>query len=281
MAEPINEGNVTNGSAEGNAPAPANAENTLSNAFGGDAGTEGKKPDAKPTQGKDADGGKKSEGEKLAAWCEQLPPEMRNNAETAAKFAKFQKVGDMAKAFLELSAEAAVKAGGVAIPGKDATAEAVAEFWEKAGRPKTADGYSFAKDTELEGDAFAQAAFKANLTSAQADVLFKNLNELGAAQIQAAQEARAQQVKETASVLSAEFGSKYQEKMALLTRGLAAAGPNIGNILRQAGLAGNPDIIKAFIAFGEMTAESGAFRGGGAGEALKSIEEGGSFEFKN
>jgi len=266
------------GSTEGGTPAAANVEDQLNNAFTGTAGADGRKPADKPNTGDASSGGTKpASGEvKLAAWAEQLPPDMRSNPDTAAKLAKFQKVGDMAKAFLELEGKAV--SGG--IPGRDATPEEVAAYWEKAGRPKTADGYAFAKDEEHGGSAFAQAAFKSNLTAAQADAMFKNLNELGAERMQAAQQAQAKQMKEAAAVLNAEYGSKYKEKMEFLTRGLAAAGPNVGSLIRQAGLAGNPEIIKAFIAFGEMTAESGAARGTEAGEPIKSILEGGTFDYK-
>ena len=268
---------AASGSADNGTTAPGNAEETLTNAFKGAAGADGEKPVAKPEQGNKAQGGTQPESEvKLAAWCEQLPPEIRSNADMAAKLAKFAKVGDMAKAFLELEG----KASGVVIPGKDAAAEAVTEFWEKAGKPKTAEGYAFAKDKEQDGAVFAQAAFNANLTAAQADAMFKSLNAMGAQRLQAAQQLQSQQVKETAATLTAEFGSRYQEKMELLTRGLAEAGPNVAALLGQAGLAGNPEIIKAFIAFGEMTAESGSVRGKGAGEPMKGILEGGSFEYK-
>jgi len=268
--------NAAVGSADGGTPAPANAEKSLANAFGA-AGADGKKPADKPGSGDASSGGQQTGSEvKLAAWCEQLPPEMRNNPDFAAKLAKFQKVGDMAKSYLELESRTAN--GG--IPGKEASTEEVASFWEKAGKPKTADGYAFAKDKDNEGAVFADAAFKANLTAAQADALFKNLNEAGAARLAAAQQAQLQQLTETDTALKAEYGSKYQEKMELLTRGLAAAGPNVGSLIRQAGLAGNPEIVKTFIAFGEMTAESGAARGKGAGESLKSVMDGGSFDFK-
>jgi hypothetical protein len=268
---------VSSGSAEGGVPAAANAEDQLTGAFSGAAGADGEKPAAKPDKGSSAAGGTETGSDaKLAAWADQLPPEIRGNPELAAKLAKFPKVGDMAKAFLELEG----KTEGVTIPGKNATAEEAAAFWEKAGRPKAADGYSFAKNKESEGPAFAEAAFRANLTTAQADAMFKNLNEFGAVRLKAMQQAQAQQVKETAAALAAEYGSKYEEKMELLTRGLAAAGPNIGKLLSQAGLAGNPEIVKAFISYGEMTAESGASRGGRAGETLKSVLDGGSFDFK-
>jgi len=269
-----------NGSTEGGTPAAANAD-LLTNAFGGNAdessaGADDQKPADKPKEGdKNAGGTDSGSGEnKLAPWAEQLPAEYRNNPETASKFAKFAKVGDMAKAWLELEG----KPQGVAIPGKDASAQAVAEFWEKAGRPKTADGYSFAKDADSGG--FCQAAFAANLTEAQAAAMLKNLHGIGEAKQKAYQEGMRQRNAETAAALSKEYGSKYAENMELLTRGLAAAGPNVAKILAGAGLAGEPEIIKAFISFGRMTAESGFARGDGAGSSLKSIMDGGSPEFK-
>ena len=268
------------GSTEGGTPAPSNAD-LLNDAFGvntdggnADAGADGKKPADKPKEG-DKNAGRNDPGSgdlKLSPWAEQLPAEYRNNPETAAKFAKFTKVGDMAKAWLELEG----KPAGVVIPGKDASAEAVAEFWEKAGRPKAADGYSFAKDAENEGNTFAQAAFAANLTEAQAAAMLKNLHDIGAAKQKAYQEKMKQRNAETAAALAKEYGSKYAENMELLQRGLAAAGPNIAELLFAAGIAWEPDIIKAFVAFGKMTAESGFARGDGAGASLKSIEEGGS-----
>jgi len=271
--------NAADGSTEGGTPAAANVVDSLTNAFEGAAGADGKKPDSKPDTREASKGGTKTESVKaeLAAWCEQLPPEIRANPDSAAKLAKYPKVGDMVKAFLELE----TKAASGSIPGNDATPEDAAAFWEKAGRPKTADGYPFAKDRENEGDVFADLAYKANLTKAQAEALYKSMNELGAAQREAVKKARAQQMKETAAALSEEYGGKYQEKMELLSRGLAIAGPNVGNIIRQAGLSSNPELIKAFIAFGEMTAESGAARGKGAGEPLKSVNEGGTFDFKD
>jgi len=269
------DGGAAGGSADNGTPAAGNADSSVAGAFDA-AGADGGKPKDEPKKGNDP-GGTNPESEiKLAAWAEQLPPEMRSNAESAAKLAKFPKIGELAKAFLELDAKAAN--GG--IPGEKATAEEVAAFWEKAGRPKTADGYSFAGEKDNEGAVFADAAFKANLTSAQADAMFKNLNEKGAAKLQALQAAMLQAENEATQALAAEFGSKAKEKMELLTRGLAAAGPNMSKLIRQAGLSGNPEVLKAFIHFGEMTAESGAAKGKGAGGSHKSAYEEGSIQFK-
>jgi len=266
------------GSAEDGDRQPGNAD-LLSSAF---AGADGGKPAAEPGDGDKAAGGSKpGSGSKketgLAPWAEQLPPELRDNKDFAAKLAKFQKVGDMAKAYLELEG----KQTGVAIPGKEATAEAVAEFWEKVGRPKAADGYSFAKDKDNEGMAFAEAAFGANLTETQAAAMLKNLQEFGQKKAAAWKSANERRLTETSAALEKEYGGKYKENMEHLTRGLAAAGPNVAKLLGDAGLAGEPEIVKAFIAYGKMTAESGSSRGADAGASLKSIQEGGTFEYKD
>jgi hypothetical protein len=257
-------------SAEGGDRQPANAD-LLSSAF---AGGDGGGPAAQPEGDKAA--GETGEPVKLAPWAEQLPPELKGNPETAAKLAGFLKIGDMAKAYIELAG----KAAGVTIPGKDAAPEAVAEFWEKAGKPKTADVYSFAKDKDHGGETFAQAAFAANLTEAQASALFKRMNEIGAERARAFKEAQQRQVAETTAALEKEYGGKYAENIELLKRGLAGAGPNVAKLLAGAGLNGNPEIVKHFIAYGKMTAESGASRGGEAGAPLKSVFDGGTFDFK-
>ena len=276
MAEPA-KGNAKDGLADNGAARPGNAEETLKAAFSG-AESAGAKPAAKPGSGDTAAGGTGGGGGvKMAPWAEQLPAEMRDNPDLAAKLAKFQKLGDMAKAYLELEG---LQADG--IPGAEAAPEAAATFWEKAGKPKTAGEYSFARDTAKQGDVLARAAFAANLTAAQADALFKGLGEIGDQRAGEAREALEREVKETAAALQKEYGSRYAEKMELLTRGLAAAGPNVAALLSGAGLGGKAEIVKAFIAFGQMTAESGGARGSLTGAPLKSVFEGATFEdYKN
>jgi hypothetical protein len=48
----------------------------------------------------------------------------------------------------------------------------------------------------------------------------------------------------------------------------------VGAALQNAGIAGNPDIVRAFIRYGELTAESGGARGSGTTGPLKSVYEG-------
>jgi hypothetical protein len=244
------------------------------------AGAEGAKPEAKPGDGEHAAGdGNAGRGDggapvKLAAWAEQLPPELRENPEAAKSLAKYAKVGDLAKALLE--AEAKLAGGGA--PGGDAKPEERAAYWEKLGKPKTAEGYAFAK--EPNGAPFARAALEANLTSSQAEALYAGLNELGRRQAEAAREARDRQVAEADAAMKKEYGGRYAEKMRFFISGCDAAGPEVRKLLYQSGLGAHPDIIKAFTAYGQMNAESSSPRGGGAAQPLKSVNEGGWWSYK-
>jgi hypothetical protein len=255
MAEPA-EGNAGIGSAENGNQRPGNVD-ALKNAFAGTEGTQ--QPKAKPDTGGTAGGNTEtgSAETKLAPWAEQLPEELRGNQEYANRLSKFAKVGDMAKAYLEL--EAKISAAAV---------------------PENAEGYSMAKDKDRGGDVFASAAHAANLSGPQADALYKSLAETGAKNIEAAKAAQERQMREADAALRKEYGGRYEEKIELLTRGLSAAGPNVGRLLTQAGLSGNPEIIRAFISLGELTSESGSARGGTTGQPLKSIMDGGSFQYK-
>jgi hypothetical protein len=280
MAEPLKtEGNANVGTGDDGGRQAGNLA-SLMDAY---AGAEGAKPEAKPGSGDTAvgdgnagGGDHQPEGElpKLAAWAEQLPQELRGNPEAAKSLAKYAKVADVVNALLE--AEAKLAGGG--IPGTDAKPEDVAAYWEKLGKPKDAGGYSFAKEPGAE--AFANAALGANLTESQAGALYAALNGLGKRQAEAALEELNRQIAGTDAALKKEYGAKYAEKVNLFISGCDAAGPEVRKLLYRAGLGGNPDIIKAFIAYGQLNAESGSPRGGGAAQPLKPVNEGGWWDYK-
>jgi hypothetical protein len=197
---------------------------------------------------------------------------MRADTAAAGKLAAFPKIGDLAKAYLEIE-------GKQAVPGEGATAEELAAFWKRAGKPDAPEGYAFAK--EEGGAVIAAAAHAANLTAGQADALYRGLAGQAAKQVQALQAERDRQMRETSAALQKEYGEAYQEKIQLLSRGLAAAGPNVAALLANSGLAWNAEIVKAMIAFGQMTAESGHARGGTATQPVKSVMDGGWYDYKN
>jgi hypothetical protein len=273
MAEPTT-GNAQVGTGDNGGQQAGNPA-SLTDAY---AGANGTKPEAEPGNGGQAAGNGNTGSEpevKLAPWAEQLPPELRGNPDVAKNLAKYAKVGDVVKALLDTEAKLA---GGNA-PGTDAKPEEVAAYWEKQGKPKTAEEYSFAKEPgALE---FAAAAHGANLTAGQAEALYKRLTDLGQKQNHAAQEASQKQILEADALLKKEYGAKYPEKINLFIQGCDAAGKDVRRLLYQSGLGGNADIIKAFIAYGQANAESGATRGGGAAQPLKSVNDGGWYDYKN
>lgn len=110
-------------------------------------------------------------GGKLAtSWRETLPEDLRADK----RFEKFGDIGALAKSFVELDTW---RGKAIVPPGKDATPEERAKFYERLGRPKDAKGYKidFGEGVEIKD----QAAFEqylavfhaAGLTDAQAGEL--------------------------------------------------------------------------------------------------------------
>jgi hypothetical protein len=257
---------------EPSAPDTGNAE-SLANIFSGGKGTtEGT---VKPEQG-DKTSAESDTGLKLAPWADQLPDEIKEDPQMAKRLAKFQKIGDMAKAYLEIEGK---QSEGIVPPGSDAKPEEISQFWEKIGKPKESGQYSIAKDKNTAE--FIKLAHEANLTDEQAKVLYKGSQRQLEHSRQLIIEARQKEMQETERKLRDEFGARYSEKYGYLQRGLKSAGSNIINTLERAGIAGNIDIIRMLITVGELTSESGGAKGTSTSlPKTKSILEGGSFTYK-
>jgi hypothetical protein len=255
---------------KGEAGAEGASGNTdsLENAFGGTETTPAKPPETKPEgaadpapkevgKGSGADG---DTGGTDAAWMKQLPEELKGNPDAVKRLAKFGKIGDLAKSYIELENKAAGMTG---VPGRDAGAEEIAAFWKKMGKPEAKEGYSIAG--QKESAVFLDAAHGANLTDAQATAVYEHLKTIGQAQLEAAKEAASRRLADTEAALRKEYGGKYDEKYAFLKRGLSAVGKEAAQQFLVSGLAGHEGVVKAFITLGETNAESGAPRGGSGG----------------
>jgi hypothetical protein len=211
---------------------------------------------------------------KLAPWADQLPDDIKANPEAAKRFSKFQKLGDMAKAYLEIEGK---QSNGIVPPEPNAKPEEIAQFWEKIGKPKEVGQYSIAKNKEAAD--FVKLAYEANLTDGQAQVFYENAQKQLQKNMQLTLEARQKEMQETEQKLRSEFGARYPEKYGYLQRGLKVAGSNIIAVLENAGVAGNIDIVRMLITMGELTSEAGGAKGSNAAKT-KSILEGGSFSYK-
>jgi hypothetical protein len=196
--------------------------------------------------------GRGAADKKLAAWTDQLSKEYRENPEYAEKLANLEKLDDLAKGYFELQ-------GKTDIPGKDAKPEDVEAFWKKLGYPEKPEGYGVAKDQNA--GTFVSAAHAARLTDEQATALWKSVSEGTARQLAAVQQAQEVELKATDAALQKEFGGKYDYAIEMFERGIGNR--ELKAQLINAGLAGKPEIVKAFIALGESMQESGSPKGDG------------------
>lgn len=260
--DPNTEGNPTDAGAKGSETLD------LHGAFSGVTGNETSNEPEKGT-------GEGLENQ-LPAWTAQLPSDIRGNSELMGKLGRFSKIGDLVNSYNELESKLG---SSFSKPKDDATIEEINAFYEKLGRPKTADEYSFAKD-----DAFQlkQIAFDLGLSEAQAKGIYDKLQERGTTFVQNLKDASQKQFEETDAALRKQYGNKYSEKMQLLQRGLNAFGGNdLGNVLNNAGVLYNKQVCDLFIKLGEMTAENTSnMKGETVGDTYKSVYNGGTMTFK-
>lgn len=251
------------------------ADNSIVNIMGGM--TTGNTPESKPNNGDKGEGegtSSKESSNETPAWMQQLPEEMRNDANLVKQLSKFQKIGDVAKSYSELEA----KLGKSLIqPGEGASEEEVNAFYEKLGKPKSAKDYQIPEGN----DAFKELAYKNNLSNAQAVALFEQFKSVGERMLQQQQVNLQQQAQATTAKLKAEFGNNFNTKMEMLKRGVMTyGGAELGNLLKEKGLLANETIVRTFINLGEMSAEAGTSnKASQTADSYKRTEEGGKFEF--
>jgi hypothetical protein len=187
----------------------------------------------------------------LPTWATQVSKEYRENPEYAGKLAAFEKIDDLVKGYLDAQ-------GKSDIPGADAKPEELAAFWRKLGHPEKPEGYTISKEQGT--GPFISAAHAARLTDEQAAALWKLMSESTARQLAAAQEARLAELAATDALLKQQYGDKYEYALEMFNRGIGNG--DLKALIRNAGLAGKPEIVKAFIALGESAQESGSPRSG-------------------
>lgn len=272
MEDPVTEGNLSNEGVSDN----NDTGTSLTEIMG--SMTSSKEPEAKPEaandEGKKAEGTEKSQAD-LPAWTNQLPEEMRKNSDTMKQLMKFGKIGDLAKSYSELESKLG-KA--IELPGKEAKPEEVEAFYQKLGKPETADKYTI---DDKNADTFKELAYKYNLTDEQAKGIYAGAKALTESYMQQAQDKLIQTAKATESALKSEYGTDAQVKLDLCKRGvLAFGGPELGQKLQASGLLYDIDVVKMFIKLGEMNAEAGTSTKAAPSGGYKTTNEGGSFNFK-
>jgi hypothetical protein len=177
----------------------------------------------------------------------QLPKEYRENPDYARKLAGFTKLEDLTRSYFQLE-------GRTGIPGKDAKPEDVESFWKKLGYPEKPESYAVAK--EQNAASFITAAHAARLTDGQASALWKSVSEGTERQMAAMRQAQTSELEATDKALQKEYGEQYNRALEMFSRGIGNG--ELRNLIVNSGLAGKPEIVKAFIALGEARQESGS-----------------------
>lgn len=256
------------------------ADNDIGNIMGGMS--KGAKPETKPGE-KAGDAGQgngtndtgKGGEVQHPAWMSQINADITGDAAKAEKLSKFEKLSDLASAYLEAEGKLG---NSIVKPGENSTDEEREAYYRALGKPDAADKYSIEGD---EAKMFREIAYKNNLTDEQAKALYASLKEVGNNALEAQKAAFAQQAQDTQAALQKEYGKDYPTKIEMLKRGVATyGGEKLGAKLQQAGLLGDYDVIKMFILLGEQSSEAGSPGNGKTiADGYKSIENGGKFSF--
>lgn len=243
---------------------------TLKDAFSSVMGNN--EPASEPINNGDNEPGKSD----LPTWTAQLPSELKNNSELMNKLGRFGKIGDLVNSYNELESKLG---NSLNKPGKDATADELNAYYEKLGRPKTADDYSFSKDDTLQ---LKQVAFDLGLTEEQATGIYNKLTERGNLFVNNLKEASQKKFEETDAALRQEHGNKYSEKMVMLKRGIMAnGGQKLGEVLEKAGVLYDKQVVDLFIRLGEQNTEANInTKGETVTDSYKSVYNGGTMQFK-
>ena len=214
----------------------------------------------------------------LKAWGAQLSKELKENKDAVKALAKFEDISGLASSYLELEKKLGTMA---AIPGEKADKEELESFYRKLGKPEAAQKYTFKQESEAE-KSFAQAAFDAHLSDAQAKAMYDFVVKAGEGQQQQYKELLKRQAQESDALLKKEYGNLFEAKMGNYTNALKLFGNDeVFKYMEETGVAYNPSFVRMFVKIGEALTESRTALGGSTGgqTGVKEVSKGGTFSF--
>ncbi len=162
-----------------------------------------------------------------SSWRDALDADLRE----APSIAKFSKVGDLAKSYVELQGKMGQK--GLLLPKPDAPPEAWNEVYTALGRPEKADQYDLGEFAPPEGlnwdPGFQQESLgwmhEAGLSSRQAQAILGKYAGKLASETQAAAEREAEVVGRWTVELQRNWGSALEQKLDLAERAFLSLVP--------------------------------------------------------
>lgn len=218
-------------------------------AGGGASSTPPPAPSIKFTELIGEDGGLKDN------WTDLLPEDMKADA----CFKSIKTFPALAKSFQ--AAQKLVGSEKVALPGKNSTKEEKEAFFNKIGRPETAEGYKFVKPESIPADkwddtrvkAFASKAHSMGITQEQFAELVNYDTELKLQGLKQGDEQKVQAQNECVEELRKEWGGAYHQELAKAQR----AATTFGSLadLEEMGVADNPKFLKMLAKIGGTISE--------------------------
>lgn len=190
-------------------------------------------------------------------WRNALPENIRNERSLDS----IKNFSTLAQSYVH--AQKAIGANKVAIPGADATPEEKSAFYSALGRPESAEKYEITKPEGIpEGlnfdDAalgeFKKFAFEHGLNNEQANKAVEFQAQMVAKEYQASEAAAEAEMVQTEAKLKTEFGAEYGATIAQCNKAIQTFG--VGEVLKNAGLLNNYEVIKMFSKIGGSLSES-------------------------
>ncbi len=153
----------------------------------------------------------------------------------------------------------------VELPGVDASPESLSDFYNKLGRPESADNYSFempdAADEELV-NWFRQTAHENGLTDTQAASLFSKWNEMSAQRMESFQQEALQTAEADIASLKKEWGQAYDTQIDAGRRAVDALGLDQAALETMESKMGTADMLRLMATIGSKMGEP-SFEDGG------------------
>lgn len=162
----------------------------------------------------------------------------------------FKSVDDLAKSYMHLNSMLGKRF-------EDLSQEELGSYYAKLGRPEEASEYTFADEINEDGANWARDVFfEAGLTQDQAKLVTEKYHALEQARLAEMEAASASEADQNMSVLKAEFGEAFEERVNLAKRAVnELGGDELKTLLNETGLGNNAQVVKLFAKIGKEILE--------------------------
>ena len=191
------------------------------------------------------------------SWLESIPEEIRKDP----SLQMFKDPGSLAKSWV--NAQKMIGADKVVIPGKDATEQDWAAFYNKIGRPESPDKYEIkvpegikVDDNALKG--FREIAHASGMTAKQVQAIIEWDAQQKSAQAQNAGALQQQELRASLDEYTKTLGGEEKfkatvDKARVAVRSLAP--DNLKSFLRESGVGSRPEVIDFFAKLADMMSD--------------------------